>query len=414
MVEAHCGITGNVGTHEEQRPVSETTVHSKKTGNAHKRSKHSRRTQVSDAPPAGSPPPGDAAPLRSATQGLAEAEPVLTAQKYSEELRDLLPALGEFFENFKADVIKRPPDARSRHKGYGEPHFVGDIEPTGISSAFLGPENRRTLIVATVERAKSAMESGFRGVVPSTWGTVEDWAGVGQQVKVSELDDPVVLVEDEAVSEGTKVYSATQLEGYVPTEPPEPKDRTPCLAKSIEDLHNMEEVRINPGHFMSCYYERTDMVWVLPEGHHEDSLNYMKVVAHEVGHSTGHPDRLNRKLPDPDRPHGVVDADYAFEEMVAEITAVIVTNRLLARNSQELGEPSRMSEQSTNQSANYVIGYWGRSVHDLRGEAVEALQRAIVEGERAADWVLERVPNHGSANTSGDPWLQLMSKQGRN
>lgn len=60
-----------------------------------------------------------------------------------------------------------------------------------------------------------------------------------------------------------------------------------------------------------------------PEGIYKDGMEYYSSVLHEMAHSTGTPERLNRTL---GRKFG--DARYAREELVAELSAALVGNAM--------------------------------------------------------------------------------------
>ena len=59
------------------------------------------------------------------------------------------------------------------------------------------------------------------------------------------------------------------------------------------------------------------------QGRYEDGMNFYGTALHEMAHSTGHPDRLNRTKGD-----RFGDAKYAKEELVAEMTAATVGNAM--------------------------------------------------------------------------------------
>ena len=104
-------------------------------------------------------------------------------------------------------------------------------------------------------------------------------------------------------------------------------------AKGIEPIEQLEDVKngylkrekvcfYNVDGDKAYYQPSTDEVVVPCESQFDDCAEYYSTVFHELAHSTGHPNRLNRlKL----TAH-FGSTDYGKEELVAEITAAAVLN----------------------------------------------------------------------------------------
>jgi len=93
-----------------------------------------------------------------------------------------------------------------------------------------------------------------------------------------------------------------------------------------------------------------------------DSDSYYKVLFHELAHSTGHKDRLNRKTLLEVNKWG--DTTYAKEELVAEISAMYIVGMLGL-------EPK---DNESNSQA-YIKG-WCKYLEDKPKECVYAMQQA--------------------------------------
>jgi antirestriction protein ArdC len=83
--------------------------------------------------------------------------------------------------------------------------------------------------------------------------------------------------------------------------------------------------------------------------------------AHEQAHSTGHSSRLNRKLGS-----GMDSPDYAREELVAELAAFLICNRL------------EISSSTENHAA--YLGHWARALE----EGPRVLFKALGDASKAA------------------------------
>ena len=121
------------------------------------------------------------------------------------------------------------------------------------------------------------------------------------------------------------------------------------------------------------YLPREDRVHVPAIAQFGKPEEYYSTLFHELGHSTGHKDRLARK--------GVMDAirfgseDYSKEELVAEMTAAFLCG--------EAGIAPRTIENSAA-----YIGSWLKALKNDR----MMLVLAAAQAQKAADYILARKP----------------------
>lgn len=83
--------------------------------------------------------------------------------------------------------------------------------------------------------------------------------------------------------------------------------------KIRQSIENMVEVEYDNIH-EPCFVPGIDTILMPEMGQFESSTGFYEVLFHEGIHATGHKDRLNRDLSTNSK-----DANYAFEELVAEI-----------------------------------------------------------------------------------------------
>ena len=122
------------------------------------------------------------------------------------------------------------------------------------------------------------------------------------------------------------------------------------------------------------YHTKRDEI-VLPERVQFPSANhYYQTALHELGHSTGHPDRLNRETLADGIKAGFGSPAYAREELRAEISAMMTGERVGAGH-----DPAR--------GAAYVEG-WIKALEDDPRE----IHRAAADAQRITNYVLERQP----------------------
>ena len=94
---------------------------------------------------------------------------------------------------------------------------------------------------------------------------------------------------------------------------------------------------------------------------------------HELAHSTGHPDRLNRSIK-----NIFSSEDYAFEELIAEMTSCFMA---LETVSPESLDESNLCKYTENHKA--YVQSWAQSIKDKP----DILFKAIKEAEHAADYM---------------------------
>ena len=126
-----------------------------------------------------------------------------------------------------------------------------------------------------------------------------------------------------------------------------------------------------------AYYDLARDRIVLPyRDQFPNAQSFYQTALHELGHWTGHPDRLNRETLVRGTEAGFWSTLYAREELRAEISSMMTGDRL------NLGhDPSRHKRH-----AGYVRS-WVRALRDDPRE----IYRAARDAQEMSDWVLKRV-----------------------
>jgi antirestriction protein ArdC len=165
-----------------------------------------------------------------------------------------------------------------------------------------------------------------------------------------------------------RVFNVAQCEGIVPIGADEPKvektKNNPIeIAESVVKRYLENEPKFKIVHAESnraFYNVMRDFVNVPKIEGFTDSDSYYKVLFHELAHSTGHEDRLNRKSLTEVMNWG--DETYAKEELVAEISSMYMVGLL------------GLEPHMTNSQA-YIQG-WCKHLEDKPKECVFAMQQA--------------------------------------
>lgn len=133
-----------------------------------------------------------------------------------------------------------------------------------------------------------------------------------------EKDDGVIEHVDYAVLRYTPVFNTDQCEGLkVPSLIPDSfkTDPIPLCEKIVADMPNRPTLNIRQSN-TAFYQPSSDTVTVPQISQYEKAEQYYSALFHELGHSTGHKSRLDRKMDS-----SFADHEYSKEELVAEFTS---------------------------------------------------------------------------------------------
>lgn len=168
--------------------------------------------------------------------------------------------------------------------------------------------------------------------------------------------------KDEVIPEKVQKKMAAHTNGIRVSEV-EADDYAECIIDNYKATTHLEiEEDGDPS-----YSPSDDKVYCYGREHFKNSSEYYSALFHELGHSTGHKDRLNRDLTG-----RFGSKKYAREELIAEITASYMTTMLNLK---------------TDKSARNNVAYcqsWSRKLADDKRAFVVAAGKA----EKAVDCIL--------------------------
>jgi antirestriction protein ArdC len=215
------------------------------------------------------------------------------------------------------------------------------------------------------------------------WGTFKQWANAGYKLKKGSKGTAIIfwsLVEKRSadaddsetfpIAKSYYIFNAEQIEGY---EVQPIKITEDFTVERVDNIINSSKVKLQHGSNRACYIPAQDMI-MMPEKSSftgtDTSSNiesYYNTLLHELAHWTGHKSRLDRKL----NSRFGNDA-YAFEELIAELSAVFSTARL------------DISPEPRADNAKY-LNNWKRVLRD----DPRALQKACALAQKATDYLLQ-------------------------
>ena len=168
------------------------------------------------------------------------------------------------------------------------------------------------------------------------------------------------------------IFNLDQVDGIEPPQEPETLLLEPIAEaeKIVQEMPNAPEILEAAGD-RACYYPSRDEVQMPFLQDFDDSEEYYSVLFHELGHSTGHENRLARKEVQGYSRFG--SEDYSKEELVAEMTAAFLC-----------GE-SGILPATVRNSVAYLQSWSAKLKEDPK-----MVVNAAASAQRAADYILTR------------------------
>lgn len=229
----------------------------------------------------------------------------------------------------------------------------------------------------------------FEGYRSNRWMTYKQAEAAGGQVRKGEKSTPGIfyktlekdtgehdpdgnaVVDHIPMIRGFSLFNLDQIDGLEGLrEDAAPREHftfTPIDAG--ERMVARAGLPVNIGGTEAFYMPAADSITMPDRDRFQCAEDFYAAFAHELSHATGHATRCHRK------PYSADDrkAAYAFEELVAELSACFVCAHL--------GLP-----QPIDNHASYIGGWLKCLKNDKR-----FLFRAAAQAQTATDWILERV-----------------------
>jgi len=218
---------------------------------------------------------------------------------------------------------------------------------------------------------------------PGEYATFKQIAEAGGRVRKGEKAQIVVFwnwieKEDEETGEVEKIpflryYNVfeinTQVEGLQSKRKPvQTFDHDPIEAgeKIVRGYADCPEIRYASGR--AYYHKALDYIVVPPLIDFPNPNEFYSVLFHEMVHSTGHPDRLNRK--GVAIPAAFGDKDYSKEELVAELGAAMLCSL------------AGIEDATINNSAAYIQNWLEQLGNDSK-----LIVYAAAQAQKAVDYI---------------------------
>jgi putative DNA primase/helicase len=179
---------------------------------------------------------------------------------------------------------------------------------------------------------KQAQSDGWQVKRGEKSTQIQHWIWEEERVRLGQNGQPELDSQGKAIKErvrlarpkviGAAVFNAQQIEGIPPLEPKRDSEWNPI--EQAEKLLKASNARIQHSAQGGAFYGlATDTIHLPNQDRFGSAGDYYSTALHELGHWTGHPERLDRDLKNP---FGSVG--YAREELRAEIASLILGSEL--------------------------------------------------------------------------------------
>lgn len=247
------------------------------------------------------------------------------------------------------------------------PYRGGNVIRLGFSAYRNGFKDRRWMTF------KQAQDKGYK-IKKGSKGTSIEYFDVKELVpeqvagKTKEGEEVKLEPRNIAFVKTYVVFNGDQIEGLPPDEELAGRNRDNLRSGEMEELMEKSEAKIYYDQMNQNFYQPAlDEIHVVPRERFDDNSHFYGTVAHEIVHSTGHKDRLNRDM------GGKFGSEqYAREELVAELTTMYMAR--------EYG--FSLDEKHKENHKAYIVS-WSKALKENPDELFRAARLA----DKALDYI---------------------------
>ena len=226
-----------------------------------------------------------------------------------------------------------------------------------------------------IREAGGQVRKGEKGTTVLFYKDRTEWAAKDEQGKVLKDKDGKTIYKEEKrpMCKQYTVFNVEQADG-LELKPREGQARPEWDAhRDAEKVIEAAGPRVQHVPGDRAYYRVSEDKVVLPEPSQFPTRNgYYQTALHECGHSTGHPDRMNRETLKEGMANGFGSPEYAREELRAEISAMMTGERIGVGHDPQRG-------------AAYVEG-WVKALEEDPHE----IHRAARDAQKMSDYLMKR------------------------
>ena len=318
---------------------------------------------------------------KTAAQIVAESRQELV-DELIQKMKDGVSPVREMWDSTKIYGLPYNPISGTRYQGI-------NLIRLWIASVHSGYEDPRWMTL------KQANKQGYRIKKGAKSELLEKWVWtkiVEEENEEGELEKKVVKLKKPYVN-FFRVFNAEQVEGIGPVPKVIPMEKNEML-ELAEEVIASSQCEIVEAMQPRAYYSPTeDKITLPPRDHFKSQEAFLAVTLHEMSHSTGHPDRLNRPL---NNKFGT--PEYAKEELNAEFGSAFLQ--------MDLG--IQLSDEAVNDHAAYLQSW----ISVLENDPNE-LFRAVHNASEISDYLIENYQEYQEEqqNTQQKQISQIQSEE---
>lgn len=218
------------------------------------------------------------------------------------------------------------------------------------------------------------MQGADAGYTSNEWGTYKQWESLGRQVEKGQKSNAFSIFyskiekddgDDYHVMRLSRVFNAEQLVDYQPEDLEEKMNEVDAL-RAVDLFIESIPSNVKTGESRAYYDKESDYIMMPPAKsfiNTDDATatqNYYSTLLHEHAHWTGHKSRLDRF------PNNFDKKSYAYEELVAELTSVLMSVHL------------GIAKTPTADHAKY-LNSWRQAIYDNP----RVIMKAMADAEKA-------------------------------
>lgn len=294
---------------------------------------------------------------KTASQIVSESRQELVDQLI-QKMKDGVSPVREMWDSVSTYGLPNNPISGARYQGVNLLRLL-------IASAVGKYEDSRWMTLKQANKQGYRIKKGAKSVLLEKWV----WSKIVEEENENgELEKKIVKLKNPYVN-FFRVFNAEQIDGIGPIPKVIPMEKNEMLKLAEEVIASSQCEIVESMQNRSYYSLKEDKIMLPPRDYFKSQEAFLAVTLHEMSHSTGHPDRLNRPLV-----NKFGTPEYAKEELNAEFGSAFLQ--------MDLG--IKLSDEAINDYAAYLHSW----ISVLENDPNE-LFRAVHNASEISDYLIE-------------------------
>ena len=238
---------------------------------------------------------------KTASQIVSESRQELVDQLI-QKMKDGVSPVREMWDSVSTYGLPNNPISGARYQGVNLLRLL-------IASAVGKYEDSRWMTLKQANKQGYRIKKGAKSVLLEKWV----WSKIVEEENENgELEKKIVKLRNPYVN-FFRVFNAEQIDGIGPIPKVIPMEKNEMLKLAEEVIASSQCEIVESMQNRAYYSPKEDKIMLPPRDYFKSQEAFLAVTLHEMSHSTGHPDRLNRPIV-----NKFGTPEYAKEELNAE------------------------------------------------------------------------------------------------